>query len=368
MFSSVAGSLENAFIAPSRFIHAISAMQDQYEFSYWGTPMTNKLTLLVALPVVAGLVTACGGGGGGSGPMQLAQPAPTKPNNVAAPKPTPPTIPAKPSLAKPNGKAHFVFVPRSGTLGFPAVKDRTSSAGTPIKVSESETFATIKVQDERVTDQKNLPLTHVTVVGGVRDGEGRINQTSQGFFASFRRSGPNGGSLLDDARYGVIGDFSNPALGIGGYHYGKATPVDQLPVDTSATYAGSFYGYGATIGEPIPTSDLVGRSKLTANFGTGKVNGAITDLQTTKGVLQPYGLSMNGKISGNTYSGTAAFTTPAGAPAGTVTSSAMTGGFYGANAGETAGALRVEGRRPGSGSRPAVIVGGFGGTRQPDNN
>ena len=82
-----------------------------------------------------------------------------------------------------------------------------------------------------------------------------------------------------------------------------------------------------------------------------------------------FGLNMNGTINGNTYTGTAGFTQSGalGAPAGTVTSSALDGGFYGANASETAGAVRVEGRAPDRTGNPGpsvVVTGAFGATKR----
>ncbi len=278
--------------------------------------MTHKLTLLVILPIVAGLVTACGGGGGGSGPMQLA--------HSAQP---PETVETKTStISGTDGKGHFFLAPKSRS-GKWSVEDRTRKSGVSIRVPDGTSSTSYYEND----------------AGALAS----IKTTS---------AGP-----LYHSQYGLMVLDDNSHVVVGGYHAGDLTPKSQMPSDASATYHGSFGGYGGTTGGSA--EGLVGDVRLRANFGAGTVNGQVSNLQNTDGASKSYGLSMNGKISGNTYSGTSGFTTKSGAASGRVTSSAMTGGFYGPNARETAGAMRVEGT-PGPTKRPVAIVGGFGAKRQ----
>jgi hypothetical protein len=92
------------------------------------------------------------------------------------------------------------------------------------------------------------------------------------------------------------------------------------------------------------------------------VTGNITNLQNSTGTPLAYGLNMGGTIMTNapSYTGGASFTTPGGAPLGTTTSAGMSGSFYGAQAAETAGALRVEGVPT---TAPVAVVGAFGAKR-----
>ena len=82
---------------------------------------------------------------------------------------------------------------------------------------------------------------------------------------------------------------------------------------------------------------------------------------------------MDGKITGSAYSGTASYTQDA-LTAGTAAdlthpgTGQMVGGFYGANAAETAGALQVHGAQPtGSACATAdcLVQGAFGAKKSP---
>ena len=260
-------------LAPSRF---------GCIFRYWGDRMTHKLTLLIALPAVAGMVTACGGGGGRSQaphPVKLA----------AAPTPKPKTVP----VHLPGG-------------------------------SSSATY---------YQDDNSAVLSLRTTAAG----------------------------RLHYSEYGLAVVDRGTSTIVGGFGAGVGTPKSQMPTSASATYKGSFGGIGGLDG---PYAEgLVEDAQLTANFGSGKVNGRVSNLKNTDGVSKSYGLSMNGQISGNTYSGSAGFTDKSGARSGRVTDSALSGAFYGPNAVETAGALGVKGT-PGAGQAPTTIVGAFGAKKQ----
>ncbi|MFY0612520.1 MAG: transferrin-binding protein-like solute binding protein [Hyphomicrobiaceae bacterium] len=334
--------------------------------------MTNKLTLLLALPVVAGLVTACGGGGGRSAApkaTRLGAPAP-KPKNVATPVPTPKTdltpVPtpknvANPALKNPNGKAHFVFVPRAGLI-FPEVTTANGRTLSPalVEVSQTASSKTIRYQGpSRLINADSIPIDEEKSEPGASI-YGEKDKLLLGAITSA------GSTSLEYSEIGLIGDHRQAVSNVGAYHAGQLTRADQLPTGVTATYTGVFSGAGGAVGDV--SGGLSGKANITANFGSGDVKGQVSDLRG--GLLgfirQDYGLSIQGKITGNAYAGTAGFTDKNGkrSQSETVTSSAMSGGFYGPNGVETAGALRIEGT-PGEdiSKKPHVIVGAFGAKR-----
>ena len=122
---------------------------------------------------------------------------------------------------------------------------------------------------------------------------------------------------------------------------------------TTATYSGMFVGAEGEQNVSKLKDDgsngllaLTGWVAMTADFGTGKVTGNIYDIERTDGInyqWTDYGISMSGKMDGSMYSGTAALTDVYGNPlSGTAAGKGdMIGGFYGEDAAETAGAVRV---------------------------
>jgi hypothetical protein len=155
----------------------------------------------------------------------------------------------------------------------------------------------------------------------------------------------------------------------------------------TATYLGTFYGFAAAEGTDLSQegagADLRGDVSLTANFGTAKINGNVYDMQRSPGTddCDPcentpvaYGLALEGDISGASYSGTAKFTegtdVAGAAPIDGSATGQVIGGFYGDNAGETAGANRIVGDTPAGASGPGtgedVFVGGsYGAVKTP---
>jgi C-lobe and N-lobe beta barrels of Tf-binding protein B len=181
--------------------------------------------------------------------------------------------------------------------------------------------------------------------------------------------------FLSYSDFGLLSSTSGTTgTNVGGYHNGTPTALSGLPTAVTATYGGMFVGEARSAGSTAvatPANALAGTANLTANFGSGAISGKVSNLTTptayaTGGGISSspvgYGLGMNGTISGGAYTGTAGFTNAAGtAAAGSVTSSALNGGFYGPNATETAGALVVRGTAP-TGTA-TVITGAFGAKR-----
>ena len=174
-------------------------------------------------------------------------------------------------------------------------------------------------------------------------------------------------------------------------HFFGGTATSSGDMDTlknssvTATYLGSFYGFAAAAGRNLTQegagADLIGKVSLTANFGSAEVEGNVYDLQRRAGgdncqenctESVGYGLAMEASISGATYSGTSAFTeatdVAGAAPIDGSATGQVIGGFYGANAGETAGAIRIVGDTPagatGPGTGDDVFVGSDGAVRE----
>ena len=182
----------------------------------------------------------------------------------------------------------------------------------------------------------------------------------------------------------VIGSF------FGGPPGGTATAKADMPQNVKANYNGRFAGLGFEKGEDLggvdgSPSNLAGDVTMQADFTSGKVRGNVYNMTAENDnggnndiERVPFGLRMTGDIdaaTGNTYKGNVAFTKAARsawapATADTVTSSSMIGAFYGPQAAETAGALRIEGNAPGvindvtKKQIPVIIQGAFGAKKK----
>jgi hypothetical protein len=117
-----------------------------------------------------------------------------------------------------------------------------------------------------------------------------------------------------------------------------------MPTTGSATYSGTgnVSGFAAIQGAATPAglSDIAGDGSLTANFATGAITGAFTNMTATPvsgGAALPWNnVSVTGTISQNVFTGTAAVTSVP-ANAASISASAtgtINGGFYGPAANE----------------------------------
>jgi hypothetical protein len=304
-------------------------------------PRNSNVTKLIVAVGAGCLVAGCGGGGGGGGGGSTASSAPVVSSAVLA-----------------KGGSALLVIPAAALNSVGGIDaTRVQSGGSPT--------ATL------TADANSGSLTAGRLTTGTLQRDPSLAPTSatQSYESSptaptallFATQGASTAPLTD-AKYGFGLLDGSQELIIGGFHHGNATALSTMPT-TTATYSGQFLGAEAN---RAGLDFLVGNSSVTANFGAGTVNGNVTSLNriTASGasVTSGYGLSMTGTISGNTYSGTTGFTNAAGtAPAGTVSSSNMNGGFYGAAAAETAGSLSVIGTAPVAG--PIAVTGGFGGRR-----
>ncbi len=286
-----------------------------------------RIVPVAAAVAAAALVAGCGGGGGGSPAAAVAPP------------------PAKTYPSGQYGKALVLTIP-GATTSVTALAS-PSAAGSDATLTQGATSAAL------------------TVTGGPSTGTLPMIQSSAGAdiksYKGFNGSGNDAELLivksvtasqtLTDSSFGVVA-VAGPAgsVQVGGFHQGTITPAAQMPTVT-ATYNGVFGGL--ELSDPTTVRTLAGTTALTANFGAGTVQGSVSNLKAG-GLATGYGLDLNGNISGNTYTGTTSFT----GGGGNVTSSALNGAFYGANAAETAGALALTGRTP-IGSNVA-ITGAYG--------
>ncbi len=157
----------------------------------------------------------------------------------------------------------------------------------------------------------------------------------------------------------------------------KTTDITNLKnTNVSATYQGGFIGNAGSLNSPPIDTDarsgldrVFGDTEITANFGSGKVEGNVFNMQSGYSTTPlNYGLRVDGTISGTTYDGTAQYTPKATAAgmAGTSGTGQVLGGFFGAQAAETTGVIRVEGTQPGGGCAVAncIVQGAFGAKKQ----
>lgn len=306
--------------------------------------------LAASFGVVA--LAGCGGGGGGGGSGS---------SSSAAPGPT--------FLTAPYGTSQSVSSSQASPLG----TDKSSAAGQAVTITETtgKTAATLTVTTPMAggtagpTTTVNLPVIAVS-----KSGYGHEYQSTDGnstIIATTFAGTTNGvaNAPLTDVEYGAYRVFnaSRSSAQSGGFFSGTPTAQSAMPGNITATYFGGFNGYAST---STGVATLSGSSALTANFSAGTVTGTIGSIANLAGSAQGYGISMNGTINGNTFSGTSAFTNSSfGAGTASTTSSALNGGFFGAGATQAAGALQLSGNASniGSTTTPTTVVGGFGGKR-----
>src|SRR5690606_30769746 len=125
-----------------------------------------------------------------------------------------------------------------------------------------------------------------------------------------------------------------------------------MPGSGTATYKGFHEGGIGVYTKGDGTTGqmyLRGKAELAADFGAGKVTGGVKDAELLGQYDQAtasspnlnsniVGLAIDATISGSDYAGTAALVDSAGNTVGTVAHGNAIGGFFGANAAETAAA------------------------------
>ncbi len=256
-------------------------------------------------------------------------------------------------------KALFVYMPDFTSV---SIADKSAVSGTPIVVrapmGTGNNLSTASVDI-------NATFSNASVGGsGVMNWMNGLYLNSTATFGKYHAVSLEPGTTLSDAQYGLINFEYGNAYGTGGFHGGNLTPVNQLPV--TATYVGGFGGRMYEIGKSSydKWTGVGGSVVLNANFTNNTISGSTMGI--SQAAATPFEINMNGTISGNSYTGTASIVSIDGKAVPAPTSSAINGAFYGANAAETAGALRLEGQVPWKGGTQAnsVIVGAFGAKKQ----
>ncbi len=318
---------------------------------------------LVAVSLAAAGLGGCGGGGSGGGSSATTSPAP-----VVAVAPAP-------------NKTLMLFIPDLSNI---SVAGRSAATGNTISIAEdTSAINSASLLVSGTLSNGGAPGASGTLAGSAINRLGNISNlgerkydggiTSSNYLQTERASKIVGGNLtfLQDASYGitVYQATNSPSAYVGGFHHGNATAAANVPTNVSATYNGFFTGLELRTGQDAAlggAKGVAGAMSLTADFTAGTVNGSVSNIVDASSTSAGYGLTMTGTIQGNAYSGTTAFTGAAGNAAGVVSSSAMNGAFYGANAAETAGAVRIEGTAPigiVGNNVGLAVVGGFGGTK-----
>ena len=165
-----------------------------------------------------------------------------------------------------------------------------------------------------------------------------------GVWAALEKAAANGDQKIADLGTGFVQNFSGEGLtSIGG-------GIDDVPNTGIARYNGDWV---AAVRAKNTNGDgdislRSGAAAVAADFGTGKVTADLTDLAT-----------LEGDIAGNTFSGTKASAIDAmhGLDAAGTFTGEFAGGFYGAQAAETAGVFDFTSK----GAKAGEFRGAFGG-------
>ena len=248
------------------------------------------------------------------------------------------------------------------------------------------------------------PNTQPVLIVGKSIDAGYISQSGNAYVGSYR--GEN--TSFKILSFGSDGEPVTDSNGISGsntygaFFGGNATPTTDMTTlknsNVTATYDGWFSGQAAQPG-PLATlngdngpftnvAEVNGNAGLVANFGTGKVYGNVYNMTDSSAqnawfdancasgcnsqnapapTAMPYGLVLDATIDGSKYSGSTKYTAAASAPGAAALTSSPTGqvlgGFFGTNASETAGVVRITGTAPGTGpgtGANTTLMGGFG--------
>ena len=351
---------------------------------------TSKITIRLASSICLLALAACSGGGGGGAALNTGTNNPgggnSTPTTPAAP--TTPVAPVTPtvSIGAPDnanvaiGSAAFNFATNPPPVGMvfglfgPAVK----ITSTTVEAANKGTNGTLTyrgLSNGVPTFDISIPAINLNVTNV------RADATPTPV--------PAGGSallgigVLKYTAAGVWGYAAGPGTGItyaGVTASGSGTPIASVPTAGSATYSGSGGGGAGTVGlyfipngnGGITTGALTGNIAVSVNFGSGAVNGTLTNMTATPGdggAATPWNnVSLSATI--NRLPNNASFigtTSTSGAPSGAGNagfSSAATGGlggaFFGPHVDEVGGTWTLTDPAAAGGGKTAF--GAFGAT------
>jgi hypothetical protein len=266
------------------------------------------------------------------------------------------TANAAPAPAKTSGGASITpGVTAASSAGFPMTAKGLGVVGS------NQVSATGSIQDNTAIIA-TAPITFVE--SGDAPLHGTLMTSSRkndiGSATRFLMSDQSASSKDAPTAFGILADHSKAGpFAAAGYYGGSA--ATKIPTSGTATYKGSYAGSLST-GAATGASSMgaSGNLALTADFAAGKVKGDISNI-TAGAAGQPSKLTFSSTMSGDkasyaTGAGDAISATVGGVDK--VVSGKAEGGFFGAGAGETAGAITtVDGG--------ASTVGAFYGQKQP---
>jgi hypothetical protein len=259
---------------------------------------------------------------------------------VGAPAPaTYGTAPAQ--IATATGPSLSGSSPSPVNVTFPLISTSMRQTATGLSAAPADKSATMTIVNTSPTSsafQLNIPSLNLNV-------SGTLNSSLTSHI----------GQVLDGYAYVVMGswltrtnpsDGHSPLLNSSVYVFGYETPASAMPASGTATFSGfagaQIYKSGAA---NIQTDYADGRASLSANFGSGQISGALTDMRAsgqTENARVWNDVSINAAIAGGTnrFSGTTAVTSTS-SNAAALSSSAtgrIDGAFYGPGA-ENLGAV-----------------------------
>jgi hypothetical protein len=308
--------------------------------------------LLALLPPL--LATGCASGGSPSPAPAASAPA------ASAPTPSSSTITATTPCCADTGITGTVGAPAPAAYGtaplqtatangpafsggslypvnvtFPLIStsmQQTSSGFAAAPADKSATVTVINTSPTSSTFQLNIPSLNVNFTG-------TLNTSLVAHV----------GQVLDGYAYMVMGSWltradpangRSPLLNSSMFVFGYETPASAMPASGTAAFGGfaavDIYKTGSTT---IQSAYADGKAFLTANFGSGQVSGALTEMQTyvPTGTDRAWNdVSINAAIANgsNRFSGTTAVTSAPSTPMALSSSATgrIDGAFYGPSA------------------------------------
>jgi C-lobe and N-lobe beta barrels of Tf-binding protein B len=216
--------------------------------------------------------------------------------------------------------------------------------------------------------QENTAFTAAAPITFVESGDAPLHGTlmtssrsnSVNSAVRFLMSDQSASSKDAPTAFGILSDHSKADQFAAAGYYGGAAATN-IPTSGTATYKGNYAGSQSS-SDPAGTGSahLSGDLALTADFAAGKVKGDISNMRVATaaptGDLKFSSTMSSDKATYATGTGDAISATIGGV--NTVLAGKVEGGFFGAGAGETAGAITA-------GNGTISSVGAFYGKKQP---
>ncbi len=309
----------------------------------------KKIKIITSVSVTALLLGACGGGGGGV-------------VTAVAPKVgiTTSTSSKISLLSSPLSSLNQVDATAAGKGVFMEVT-QSRTGGADVALSRSTQSLTFNLEENNSNIDSD---DRMEIVNSDGSSTGALSLNSSGAISNNETIIVGGSADMGNASFGLIMvNKGNNTAAIGGFHVGAGTA--SMPTSASATYTGK------TVGTAIASNGAAivfgGDTNVNANFGAGTVTGRNSNLTIVGGDFSGQGtgfdVTMNGSISGNSYSGSSALVNPGtNTNIGIAGPSNLSGGFYGAGAADTAGAYSASSSGTSTGNTISV-VGAFGATK-----